>query len=65
MNLLSFFNGRFLAVQAVPLDFDCFECDIWAPMRIAFFDLGRPGPGVSPTGWTGPRGTPGGGARPR
>jgi len=61
----SAFNGRFLAVQSVPLDVNCFDCDIWAPLRLAFFDLGRPGPGVAATGWTGPRGTPGGSARPR
>lgn len=57
------FNGRFFAVQS--LNVDCDACDLWSPPRLVFYDLGRPGPGSSRTGWTGPRGTPGGGSRAR
>lgn len=57
------FNGRFFAVQSLSLD--CDTCDLWSPPRIAFYDFGRPGPGVARTGWTGPRGTPGNGSRAR
>lgn len=57
------FNGRFFAVRSLTLD--CDTCDLWSPPRIAFYDFGRPGPGVSRTGWTGPRGTPGNGSRAR
>jgi hypothetical protein len=57
------FNGRFFAVQSLTVD--CDTSYLWAPPRIAFYDLGRPGPGVARAGWTGPRGTPGAGSRAR
>lgn len=60
------FNGRFFAVRSFNgVDCDVCDRDLWSPPRIAFYDFGRPGPGVSRTGWTGPRGTPGNGSRAR
>ncbi|MDP3500970.1 MAG: hypothetical protein Q8S33_11575 [Myxococcales bacterium] len=59
------FNGRFFAVQSLMTDCEGCDRDLWSPPRIAFYDFGRPGPGVARTGWTGPRGTPGNGSRAR
>lgn len=59
------FNGRWLAVRSLPIDCPVCDADFWAPPRLAFYDLGRPGPGVGPRGWVGPRGTPGGSQRAR
>ena len=57
------FNGRWLAVRTTQ---ECPTCDFWGPPRIVFFDLGRnSSPGVSSSGWVGPRGTPGGSYRSR
>jgi hypothetical protein len=57
------FNGRWLAVRTT---MDCPSCDFWGPPRLVFFDFGRnSSPGVSSSGWVGPRGTPGGSYRAR
>ncbi|MBL8924297.1 MAG: PQQ-binding-like beta-propeller repeat protein [Myxococcaceae bacterium] len=60
------FNGRWLAVSALPVDCPvCDHADVWAPPRLAFYDLGTPAPGLPSTGWVAPRGTPAGSQRPR
>jgi hypothetical protein len=57
------FNGRWLSVLTTS---ECPTCDLWAPPRVAFFDLGRnSSPGISSSGWVGPNGTPGGSFRAR
>jgi hypothetical protein len=59
------FSGRWLAVRTVP--FECPACAVglWAPPRLAFYDLGPTAPGLASSGWVGPRGTPGGSRRSR
>jgi hypothetical protein len=59
------FNGRFFAVQSLSECVDCAFSFRSEHFRVAFYDFGRPGPGIARTGWTGPRGTPSGGGRPR
>lgn len=59
------FSGRWLAVRTVPLECPVCDGDLWAPPRVAFYDLGRTAPGLAATGWVNRRGTPGGSLRPR
>lgn len=59
------FNGRWLAVRTLPLDCPICDVDLWAPPRLAFYDLGPPAPGLASSGWVGPRGSPGGSQRAR
>lgn len=57
------FNGRWLSVRTT---MECPNCNLWAPPRLLFFDLGRDSsPGVAAAGWVAPRGTPAGSARAR
>jgi len=59
------FNGRWLAVRTLPIDCPVCDGDLWAPPRLAFYDLGPPALGVSARGWVAPRGSPAGQQRVR